>query len=352
MWVALLIAFTPSIVFSQLSFKENNALKTIASLYDNTILKDSHISNAYYCEYAKHGGMFVSYTDAIGILLSFGDVCYIPSNCMIFTPINMRKSNRDKSWLKYIETINDEIDNESFYIRSDFQPEINSVLNAFKWFEIHGPLNRNNYKYFNASITLSSSETIKVVFSPKKRHENTTNHYEGIMYYNYEKNKIDSIIVSKGKKYSYQYERFVYGSIKIKYGWNGMNHWPQTIEVGYKDRNMETYSRIVLLDNNPTSTSLIKSDFDYYGSAQPVVFVNYHKQQWIEINLKPCYEFYDFIESEIGGSKNIEMQFVNNSNRPFAIKKRKNNNIHPPNDWEVFEYIRKRTPELLELLPE
>lgn len=349
-YIFIILLATPYLSFSQVSIDLKNPLNSLARYYDNTIIKESHIMKAYYCEYAKYNEQYVSFTDAVGVFMSFGDVCNIPSNCMVFYPINMRKSDRDSTYLKLLEAVHEKKENKSFGLRSDYQPEIVAVLNAYKWFEIDGPLNRKKTKLFDSSVKKVNNEILEIQFKTKKKFEHSVHDYEGSIFYNIEKNTIDSVKVIKGKKFCYQYHTFVYGYMNISYDSDGGRLWPNTITVGYKDKQIETFSKVSILNEKPTLIYLSENDFGYFAANQVYSFVYYNEKNWKQYNLNQCHSFNEFKKSTIGASS-LEKQFVNNSNQPFSVGKSPENKIFPPNDWEVFEYIRKRTPELLELLP-
>ncbi|MBS4014810.1 MAG: hypothetical protein KGZ97_13845 [Bacteroidetes bacterium] len=349
--IVLLIFFHSLMGLSQSGTKSSDSriLHTTASKYEKCNISTPTGIKAYYSEIAKINSKYVSFTEAAGVLVSFGHDCIIPANSLFFAATNMRKSDRKETWLKYISENYVDYDNTGIGAASDYQPEVNALLNSFRWFEMDGPLSRKNAKRFHSQINILSKSKIEVQFKPKSNDNSIKYNYEGSIYINSETNEIDSINLLKCKRYSYQHNKFVLGWMRIVFEWNDDKCWPKTIISGYNIDEIELVTTFKTLSTKPTYINLEKDDFNLFLEFQISPVVMFESSYW-EQNDFVSKNTLQQIEKDIGSKRTLNQQFKENSNQPYRVMKLPNGEIFPNKDCEKYIFYNKRIGKLLELI--
>ncbi|MBS4014394.1 MAG: hypothetical protein KGZ97_11665 [Bacteroidetes bacterium] len=318
--------------------------KTIAIKYTKLNIAKTYGMKAYYMEYGKIDNKYVSFTDATGLLLSFGHNHHIPSGSLVFANINMRKSKRSQSWLDFLKK-NFELDeNNDNTPPTDFQPEIVSLLNAFRWFEINGPLNHTNLKHFNVEVSSDYNKLYVLSFSPKLGKKDSKHDYTGHIYINPQQNSIDSVYIINGGWYSNQQRTFIDGWLKVYYGWGNDKCWPREISGGYILDNMELFVTIKTISNKPTLIEFNENDKLIPGVVRNPL-IKYNKPFWNNTE-QICIKKMQSIEKELNMSESLEMQFINNDNTIYFSRMNHKGETLPKSNEYRYLYVYNRLNEL------
>lgn len=240
------------------------------------------------------------------------------------------------------------MDNVAEYV-SDYQTEINALLNSFRWFEIDGPLNRKNTKRYNSQIKKIDNSTIEVKFKPNLTDSLIKYNYEGSVFVNSESNQIDSVHIYMGKRYSYQHDSFVIGWMKIILEWNENKCWPQEIISGYVMNEIELVTTLKTLSKKPTYINLDKNDFNVFIEVQVSPLIRFEGKYW-ENNEFLSKSTMVQIQKDLNGKKTLQQQFIENCNKPYRIRKLPNGEFYPKSDSEMYIYFKNRMDVLLELV--
>ncbi len=345
--IIIQFTFLPLYSHAQPGF-EGRMWNTIASGYGKYNISKPYGIKTYYSEIAKVNDKYVAFTDAVGILLSFGHDYLIPLNSLNFINTNMRKSDRHPVWLSYLEKNFFDPDNPEAPPPSCYQPEVTVLLNAFRRFELNGPLNRRKTRHYNVELTKTGDDYVELRFGHKPEKPDIY-HYLGVFFINTELNQIDSAHINKARWYSYQHREVIDGWLKIYYAWDKNSCWLERIEGGYVMNEKELTVTMQTLSSNPKLNPLSERGFSAFMifSANPII--TYDSQFWKENEFIPASKM-KTIERDLGDAKSLQQQFSSNNNKPYFTGKMPNGEIYPDTNDHNYRHVKERLPELIKMV--
>jgi len=244
----------------------------------NGILNDYHNRasgrysfEAYYYEHAMLNGETASFSEAHGYFFSFGNNFYIQLNSLVFFPENMRRINASLPWQKVVEQAVEKMAGIGPDSRSGFKPEHNLLLNAFRRLEVFGPLNRANLNDYQFQVIERRDGVVQIDIRPT-----TPMPFEGKIFLNREKTRIDSLFFTRTQWFSQQHQRNVSGWLKVHFRHEGRTTTPVLLKGGYSSDNITLEVFMVATNGVDTHRRLNAEFMDalIVYSTNPIVLHN------------------------------------------------------------------------------
>lgn len=286
-----------------------NIIQKAIDKHNTNIIDNQYAIEGYYYGCGSIGNDCVSFAEGIGLLVSHGNESLIPTSSLTFLPINMRKSKPNINWLDYMKNFYDKMGGELIE-QSDFPPEYISLLNAFRRFEIVGPLSNKMNQYYNFSLLNQEDNCISVSFSAKN--EIPYYSYEGILYINNSSLQIDSINVFKTQYYSNQHAEFIDGYINIKYSHSNNINWPSKIAGGYLKDELKLSVSFQTLNEITKTVEIRQDDYQLMHSFSENPNVLFYVEEWDKYEL-----LYNITSKRINCNCELSKNIKPLHNQPF-----------------------------------
>lgn len=283
--------------------------------YQDTVLKNPYTSQAAYMEKATCSGRYCMYTEAMGYLYSFGYDYEIKTGNFVFLPDNMKKSDRQPSWLETMDYWY--TDAPHIKHQSDFWPGTGSLFTSFRWFELNGPLGKPGSFTYEIIDTLKAQSPdislIQMEFKPAGGRQDS-----GTIYIDCENFSIYRIKLDQTRFYSQNFRQWVSAkgdityynhsegndtsieSLHFTYMKNSLEYWVEFQSSPLKN----FYNKVA--ENKSRALSLTTANpFVYY---QPDVWPT--SSPFSRLNM-------DSVRRDLEGERTLEEQFEANAGQAF-----------------------------------
>lgn len=329
--------------YSSFSFSNNTPkiIKKVVSTYQKKTTSLPFGVLGCYSEEAKIDDEYVAYTDAVGLLLHHGQNCYIPLNAYTFSPISIRKGPHKEKWLEVGQNNYVNEDNPMSPPPNGYQPEYVNLLNAFRRFELYGPLNPRIIKNYDFNIGFQNSHHIEFEFEANDQGIKSGRNFKGKLYVNKTNLHIDSVYLDKGEWYSQQFGKVTNGWLIVRY--NDLKKCFYNLSGGYKHSGICLRVQIMLKVNSFTFFDLTEQDFDAIATTSINPISNYKP------NLHTKSSIPNWVQQYFNNTSAMNNHYKEVSNNPYysyfhmGIK-------HPnPHSWQ-YVYTKNRISELTHII--
>ncbi|MDN5203647.1 carboxypeptidase-like regulatory domain-containing protein [Fulvivirgaceae bacterium BMA10] len=287
----------------QLNLKK--LMAAVANRFRETNRKEPHIAQSHYHEWAKHNNRYIMFTESIGYSIYMGDALDVsPLAKHKFFYENVRKSDRKETWLKYANPYN------------DLPLGGSNTLNAYRRFELNGPLsikNNHKFRYHLDSSYVWQNQWVHCIKFSKGEEKGEIQIVENDF-------SIKRVHLTTRHLWSIHLKKQVKGKLAIEFNYFDNQPFVSSVEIQYNIAGIAYSNKLTVLSQKFDSFQLTQSDWGAINGNDQEPFINYEPILW-EKYLVPEIKGYTNIHHDLSHEeRNLDEQFLFNSKKYHTSK--------------------------------
>lgn len=270
--------------------------------YNEQVRREPHIAISHYREKYKLRSMYAMYTESIGYSVYMGtqNTDSPLSNYKFFSE-NTRKSHYSVDWLRTVKKPSG---------KNNLPSGGGITLNAFRRFELNGPLNPLNkkYRYRLDSSYFENNQLIYCIQFVKKGQE-------GMISVRVDTYEIKSIELVESQIWSPLFDKTVKGKLSLRFQYFVNQPFVNEVKVYYKKGEIEYWNEFTVLAQKLDAFAISQEDLWSLNTYNLFPFVQYHPESWAKYNIPVDPDFLKISSQLAKNGIGLEKQFTANSEK-------------------------------------
>ncbi len=326
----------------------NRLMRSVSDNYQNDILSEQYVSEGEFVEKARCGGKWCLFTEGEVYLRSYGYDATVEVGNFILIPTVIYKSDRTDKWKATMDGYESTF--PDFKYLSDTQPGKHALLTGFRFFEMNGPLNHPRRYRFSVSTEEQQPDEPGLLSIDFVSNSSRGTTYKGRMLISTEVERVQRIILDQVPFHSMNFFRWHNNAqSKITFGYCNGRAYLSEISTRLDHREVEylvaaRFGKPIMHDWETTAREYFRIQNHTANPWVPeLVSLDRFESRFVS-DLSA-------IRADLEHEKNLEQQFVDNSNQPWRYNRKHNGEIHFGHAGEaVFEYARTVAEKIRKVL--